>query len=201
MEPRAIGLAEPPEGIAEEESATPQFSAHRYGGFDTLAVDAGSNWTMTGSETVPTILNNGTISVTGALDVSTAVDPTSSGIFQLTANGSSLEVAADAGAASQIQFLGSSKVIADNFSSFGTGIGTSSASGPLLESFGSGDSVDLRQFNYAPNLTLDFNTSSGLLKVSNGSQTADLSFQTASLGSGTFQATSDLANGVIITHS
>ena len=140
------------------------------------------------------MLNNGTLGVSGSLDVATAVDPASAGIFQLTGN-SSLEVAAATGTASKVQFQGSNELIADNFASFG-----SSGGGPLLESFGAGDSVDLRQLA-SSNLSLNFNPATGSLAVSNGTQTATLYFQTSSLGAGTFHAASDSGNGVLITHA
>ncbi len=185
-------------GATNSGTVTTNGATWSYGNFDTLAFDAGSTWTLSGG-TVQTVLNNGTISINGAVDIATTIDPTSAGTFQL-AGGSSLEVAADAGAASNVQFLGSSQLTIDNFASFGTGIGTSGAAGPLLESFGTGDTVDLKQFA-ASNVAFDFDASSGLLKVSNGTQTADLFFQTSSLGAGTFQAASDSANGVLITHA
>ena len=95
----------------------------------------------------------------------------------------------------QIQFLGSSQLTVDDYNSFGTG-----SAGPLLESFASGETADLKNFTPTPTPTLDFNTQTGLLTVSNGTKTADLSFQTSSLGSGTFHATGDLAGGLLITH-
>ncbi|MBV9518203.1 MAG: hypothetical protein JO068_08780, partial [Hyphomicrobiales bacterium] len=46
-----------------------------------------------------------------------------------------------------------------------------------------------------------YNSSTGVLQVSNGSQTADLAFQTSTLGGTSFQATSDGASGTFITTS
>src|SRR6185437_868950 len=142
-------------GTVTENANTWSFS-----NFDTLAVDKGGSWTFSGANTVQTLLNNGTIGVAGALDVATAVDPASAGIFQLT--GGSLEVAAAIGSASKMQFLAPSKLIVDNAALFGSNIGKSSAIGPQLQSFGPGDSVDLLQFS-ASNVLLNFNASTGLL--------------------------------------
>jgi hypothetical protein len=168
-----------------------------FSNFDTLAVDQGGNWTFSGPNAVQTLLNNGTIGVTGALDVAT-IDPASAGIFKLT--GGSLEVAAAIGSGTKMQFLGNgSELIVDNVTAFGNHVGTPSAAGPVLENFGLGDTVDLKQFT-ASSLALDFNPLTGLLQISNGTQRADLSFQTSSLGPGMFQAT-DHGTGVFITHS
>lgn len=167
--------------------------------FDTLAVDSGGSWTFSGPNTVQTIANSGTIGVTGALDVTT-IDPASAGIFQLTDG--SLEVAEAIGSATKMQFLGSgSELIIDNAAAFGNQIGTPSAAGPLLENFGLGDVVDLKQFATSGSLQLDFNPGSGILRVSNDTQVADLSFQKSSLGSGSFHARGDGATGILITHS
>jgi hypothetical protein len=169
-----------------------------FSSFNAIAFDAGAQWTITGTSSIQTVLNNGTISAAGALAVTTEIDPASSGVFLLT-DGSSLEVLAATGNASKIQFLGSSELIVDNAAAFGSNVGTPSASGPLLEGFAAIDTVDLKQFA-ATNLALNYNSSSGLLQISNGTQTADLAFQKSSLGAGTFQAKSDSANGVLVTH-
>jgi hypothetical protein len=162
-------------------------------------MDRGGSWTFSGPSTVQTLTNNGTIGVTGALDIAT-IDPASAGMFQLT--GGSLEVAAAIGSATKMQFLGSgSELIVDNAAAFGNQIGTPSATGPLLENFGLGDMVDLKQFAALGSPQLDFNPDSGILQVSNGTQVADLSFQKSSLGPGSFHARGDGATGVLITHS
>ena len=50
--------------------------------------------------------------------------------------------------------------------------------------------------------TLNYNSSTGILQVSNGaSQVASLDFQNSSLGSGTFHAASDGVKGIFITHA
>jgi hypothetical protein len=62
-------------------------------GFGTVAVDTGASWTFSGTDNVANIVNNGFINIAGSLDVSSAVDPTSSGVFFLTGQ-SDLEIAA-----------------------------------------------------------------------------------------------------------
>jgi hypothetical protein len=166
--------------------------------FQVLAVDAGATWTLNGANIL-----NGTISIAGSLNVSTAIDPSSTGLFQL-GNGATLEVAAATGAQTQINFLsssqlGNSELIVDNAASFGTNVGTTSYAGPQLQDFVTGDKIDLKNFSSA-GVTLNYNSSTGVLQVSNSAnQKASLDFQTASLGSSGFQATGDGANGIFIT--
>ena len=64
--------------------------------FQTLAVDAGATWTLTGSNTAATVLDNGTLNIAGSLVVSSAINPASTGLFQIQA-GATLETAADDG--------------------------------------------------------------------------------------------------------
>ena len=173
--------------------------------FNALDVDAGGTWTANGSDTIGTVLNDGTVAVSGATDIATAIDPGSDGVFQL-GSGASLDVAAVLGAQLAVQFLGSggAELLADDFQQFGLGVGTSAYTGPQLQDFGRfglGDSIDLKNFAYvAGSDSLTFNAATGLLQISNGSSlVASLSFQTSSLGSGTFLAKSDGANGTDIT--
>jgi hypothetical protein len=166
--------------------------------FQVLAVDAGATWTLNGANIL-----NGTISIAGSLNVSTAIDPSSTGIFQL-GSGATLEVAAATGTQTQINFLsssqlGNSELIIDNAASFGTNVGTASYAGPQLQDFVTGEKIDLKNFSSA-GVTLNYNASTGVLQVSNSAnQVASLDFQTASLGSSGFQATGDGANGIFIT--
>ena len=116
-----------------------------FSGFQTLTDDASGLWTLTGSNTIANVTDNGSLFIAGSLDVSTAVGAASSGQFDLQ-TGSSLEVASDAATHSQVDFLGSSQLTIDNAALFGTGVGGSSYAGPLLENFGAGDTVDLHSF-------------------------------------------------------
>jgi len=132
--------------------------------------------------------------------VSTAVDPNSTGLFEL-GQGSTSEFAADLGTQNQMAFLTNSKLVIDNTASFGTNVGTSSYAGPQLQDFSAGDTIDLRNVNPS-GATINFNSSTGVLQVTDSAnQAASLSFQTSSLGTGTFQIASDGASGVLITHA
>jgi hypothetical protein len=171
-----------------------------FSGFQTLIDDLGGDWTLTGSNTIANVTDNGSLVAAGSLHVTTAVTSTSAGQFELQA-GASLEVAADSAANSQIDFLGASQLTIDNAALFGTGVGGSSYAGPQLEDFGVGDIVDLHSFSAAAAALL-YNPASGLLQVTNGSsQVATLDFQNSTLGSGSFSFASDGSGGVKISHS
>jgi T5SS/PEP-CTERM-associated repeat protein len=148
-----------------------------------------------------TIGSTGTISLSaGTLDVTSAVDPSSSGSFLLM-GASNLEIAACLGTNLKIQFIGSSnKLTIDQPTNFGLNVGTASYAGPLLEGFGPTDSIDLKgivatAFNYS--------TTSGDLQLtgSGGSALTTLLFQNATLGAGSFHLASDGAGGTLLTHS
>jgi hypothetical protein len=148
-------------------------------------------------------VNDGTAVIDSGsrLDVASAVDPSSSGLFLLEGS-CSLEIAAALGSGTKIQFLGSSpsnELIIDNFANFGTHVGSSSYAGPLLESFGPGDTIDLKDLS-STGLALSFSAATGDLQLTNSSSHATLKFQTSSLGSGTFYAASDGAGGTLLTH-
>ena len=171
-----------------------------FNNFQVLAVDIGASWTLNGANIAPTILDNGTVSITGSLDVSTAIDASSTGLFQL-GSGATFEVAAATGTTTKINFQGSnSELIIDNAASFGTNVGTASYAGPQLQHFVPGDKIDLKNFSSA-GVTFNYNASTGVLQVSNSAnQLASLDFQTSSLPPGTtFAATSDGATGIFIT--
>ena len=169
-----------------------------FSNFQTLEVDLGGVWTLAGANTAPTVLDDGTLSIAGLLDATTALDPTSTGLFQLQTGGT-LEVAAATGAGTQVKFLGSSELIVDSVSSFGTNVGTPSYVGTQLQDFASGDKIDLKDFS-STGVIFSYNSSTGVLQLSNGAnQVASLEFQTSSLGGMDFQATSDGASGTFIT--
>ena len=171
-----------------------------FSGFQTLIDDLGGDWTLTGSNTIANVTDNGSLVAAGSLHVTTTVTSTSAGQFELQA-GASLEVASDSAANSQIDFLGASQLAIDNAALFGTGVGGSSYAGPQLEDFGVGDIVDLHSFSAAAAALL-YNPASGLLQVTNGSsQVATLDFQNSTLGSGSFSFAPDGSGGVKISHS
>ena len=171
-----------------------------FNSFQTLAVDSGASWTLNGANAAPSVLDNGTLAIAGSLDVSTAINPSSTGVFQLE-GGATLDVASALGSLTQMTFLASSELLIDSAASFGTNVGTSSYTGPQLQDFVAGDTIDLKDIGLA-GVTLNYTSSTGILQVSNGAgQVASLDFQNSSLGSGTFHAASDQAKGIVITHS
>jgi hypothetical protein len=171
----------------------------------TIAIDAGASWTVTGSYSLPNIVDNGTIAIAsgGSLDVFSALDPASTGIFQLQ-NSTTLELAAALGHSTQIQFLGSTndKLVIDKAASFGAGVGTTSYAGSLVENFAAGDLIDLKGIASA-GLTLNYSATSGDLQIagSSGNALATLAFQNSTLGTGTFRVAADGFGGTLITHS
>jgi hypothetical protein len=171
-----------------------------FSNFGTIAVDTGGNWTLTGTNTIANLTNDGTLAIAGSLDVSTAINPSSTGVFQI-GSGATFEVGAATGSQTQMSFLSSSKLVIDNAGSFGTNVGGANYAGPQLRDFMAGDTIDLMNFA-AAGATLDFNSANGLLQISNGSsQVASFDFQTSTLGSGAFQVASDGHNGIFITHA
>jgi hypothetical protein len=171
-----------------------------FNNFQALVIDSGASWTLNGANTAPTVFDNGMLTIAGSLAVSAAVDPSSTGVFQI-GNNATLEVAADTGAHTQISFVAAGGLVIDSAASFGTNVGTSSYTGPQLQNFASGDSIDLKDFSFA-GATLTFDPTAGLLQLSNSAnQAASLSFQSSSLGPGTFQLASDGTSGVLVTHA
>jgi hypothetical protein len=169
-------------------------------GFNTLAVDNHADWTLSGANTIATVLDKGLLQVSdGAFDISTAIDPDSTGTFEIAA-GATLDVAAALGADTTMMFTAGSEVVIGDFAQFGENIGTRQYQGSLLTGFG-GSTIDLDGFSMT-DLQSSFSKHSGLLQLSNGdSQMATLDFQTSTLGAGTFHFASDGNNGVLITHS
>jgi fibronectin-binding autotransporter adhesin len=174
-------------------------------GFGTVDVDAGSTWTFNGTNTVGTIINNGTAAIAagGSLSVTSSVDPSSSGVFLLKGN-ATFDVAAALGTNEKIQFLSGTtgnKLTIDKTSSFGTHVGTSSYAGALLENFAAGDIIDLKGISNS-GLQLAYSSSSNDLQVTgSGGALATLKFQGSTLGAGSFHIASDGSGGTFITHS
>ena len=172
-------------------------------GFQTVAVDAGGTWSLSGS--IATLRDAGAVDIQGgtSLDITGAVDPASTGIFALTGK-ASLEIAALLGTNTKIEFLGTSGdlLTLDHPSAFGLHTGAASFAGPRLEDFGAGDSIDLKGIGSA-GLNLNYNSASGVLHVSasGGGIVASLQFQNSSLGAGSFHLQSDNTGGSLLTHS
>ena len=158
--------------------------------FQTLTVDTGAAWTLTGANTITNIIDNGSLVVTGSLPAAN---------IQI-GGGAALEVASAPATPSPIVFAASalkSTLKIDNYATFGTNVGGSSYSGPLLENFGAGDTIDIANLS-AAGATLSYNSATGLLQITNGAKVASLSFQNSSL-SGAFALSSDGGTGVYLT--
>jgi hypothetical protein len=182
------------------------------GGTLTVASGAALDFGTTGANTpvpvagsIADVVNDGVFGIENggsSLDVTSAVDPSSSGYFLLTSQ-STLEIAAYLGTGLKIQFIGSSnKLTVDNTANFGLNVGSASYAGPQLLGFGATDSIDLK--GIAPTgLGLNYSAATGDLQItgSGGSALATLAFQNSALGAGTFHAASDGAGGTLITHS
>ena len=168
-------------------------------GFSSITADNGANWTLKGANTIGTVLDDGKLDVTGGLDVSAAIDPTSTGAFLLDHH-ATLEVAEALGAQSTISFSSGTELVVDDFALFGQNVGTGSYAGSLLKDFGD-STIDLKGFGIG-GLHDSFSTSTGLLQLTNSaSQMATLDFQPSGLGAGTFHFKSDGSGGVLITHA
>jgi hypothetical protein len=161
--------------------------------FQTLTVDAGGSWTLTGSNTIANIADQGSLVLKGAL-------PSTSVQLGAAGGGGTLEAASAPGTASPINFLGASELIVDSASAFGANVGASNYTGPLLEHFGASDAVDIHNFALA-NALFNYSSSTGLLQISNGSQKATLDFQNSTLGAGSFHLASDSSSGILVTIS
>jgi hypothetical protein len=188
--------------LASGGSATTGSIGSQFTNFGTVVVDAGANWTLTGVNNTATVTNNGTLSEVagGTLQVMGAVDPASTGIFQLN-NTSILELSADKGASNQMKFLGAGEVIVDQAANFGINVGTTTYTGPLIKNFVVNDKIDLKDVAFN-NAILNYSTATGLLQVtSGGAGVATLAFQNSSLGAGTFHPNDDGTGHLLITHS
>jgi hypothetical protein len=66
------------------------------------------------------------------------------------------------------------------------------------ESFGANDIIDIKDCA-ARGTSLSYDTTSGLLQLTNGTKMADLEFQVGTFGSGTFHSATDGNAGTLIT--
>lgn len=213
--------------LAQGSSAGSIAFGANFTGFGSIAVDSAANWTLSGTNTIGklptygalsvansgtldvngnttlgTIVNNGTIALAtnASLDVLTDIDPSSAGVFDLN-NGALMTINADTGGAYQIAFVGTSEVNINNSTAFGSNVGLTTYTGPLIEDFGIGDTIIFKNFD-GLNATSSFSSSSGLLQIDiAGTPVASLLFQTSSLGSGTFHTALASGSSMALTHS
>jgi hypothetical protein len=128
-----------------------------------------------------------------------AVDPASTGIFELNA-GALLSIAADTGSADRIAFIASSMLDVLHAAQFGSLVGSSAYAGPLIVGFGPGATVDLKDIA-AAGASMTYTAATGLLQIASGASKASLLFDTASLGSGGFHLGNDGTGHLLVTHS
>ncbi|MBS0643701.1 MAG: hypothetical protein JSS43_27890 [Proteobacteria bacterium] len=169
-----------------------------------LQTDAAASLNLNGStNTAASVINNGTVSIgaSDTLTVTGSVAAASSGIFILN-NAAVLEVAADTGNANRMSFIGStSRLIVDAVASFGTNVGQASYTGPLLQNFGVGDAVDLKDLNFA-GAVQTYTAATGLMQLTSGATLATLRFDNATVsGPGVFQLSDDGTGHVRVTHT
>jgi hypothetical protein len=81
---------------------------------------------------------------------------------------------------------------------FGIRVGTTTYAGPVLQAFGAGATIDLKNFGAAG--AVSTLSSAGLLQIANtANQKASLMFQTSSLGTGSFHIAGDGGTGSLLT--
>ena len=166
--------------------------------FGAVQSDAGSTWTFVGPNTVSDVVDHGRIDVSGSFDVTGAVDSASDGMFNL-AGSARLELAGAIGTDFKISFAPSSSLVIDTAAQFGVDVGSALYGGPLLQSFGAGATIDLRDIS-ASGVALNFDGTNGLLQVSNSNgQHATLRLDTATLGPGLLAGSADGSSGTMIT--
>jgi hypothetical protein len=169
-----------------------------------LAEAAGGQVSGSGTivDTRYAVTNNGTIAANGGtLDVASAVDPASSGTFELTA-ASVLEIAADQGAGDRMSFIGAGgELVIDDWQKFGLNVGSTAYTGPLIGNFALGDTIVLN--NLVPaGLAPVYSPSTGILQITNGTANlASLAFDKATLAAGTIELSGDGLGDTVLTHS
>jgi hypothetical protein len=121
-------------------------------------------------------------------------------VFVLDA-ASVLEIAADQGASDRIRFLGESELILDDVGKFGLHVGGAAYTGPLVQNFGIGDAILLKNVALA-GLTPVYDGATGILQIGNGpTNVASLAFDKATLGAGSFHVGDDGGGHAVLTHS
>jgi hypothetical protein len=157
-----------------------------------------------------TVLDNGIVGLgqSDSLDITGSIDPASTGSFSINTT-SLLEVAADTGSANKMSFVVGTtgdKLAIDTVASFGSNVGSTAYTGPLIVNFVNVDTIDLKNLLF-PGTTLDsYSTVTGLLQLHSGATLATLAFQNSSLhnasaGLAGFSIGTDGHNGTLLTHT
>ena len=170
-------------------------------GFENAVVDTNAKWALTGANTIANFKDGGIVTVNagGSLNITSAVDPTSTGTFQI-ATTATLEVAANTGSTNDVKFFGASKLIVDQAAAFGTNVGSLAYTGPLLRSFGALATIAMKDLTFA-GLTQAYTPATGLLQLSVGAVgVGTLRFDIATLGVGAFNLSDDGTGHTLIRH-
>lgn len=139
----------------------------------TLALDTGSSFKVADTGTITDLLLDGSLSTSGSLAVTT-VEASSTGTADIAAN-ATLDVTTDEAAGSAIDFTGASATLTiEDTSVFGTGVGTSAYTGPTIENFAPGETINLAHFASAGATITGFNAITGLLQLISGAAQATL---------------------------
>jgi len=169
-------------------------------GITKVTIDSGANWSFLAPSTIANLLVTGTGSVAGALlTVSGAIDPLSTGTMVIGSAGT-LDVAADASSGGTINFNNtSSTLVVEHAAQFGTGIGGTFA-GPALTNFGTLSAIDFK--DVTSSVTTNYNPSTGVMALMSGATAlAEMHFDLATLGTGSFHIGSDISGHAVLTHS
>ena len=189
-------------GKLEAASGTLAATGNVTGG-GTLQVDAGMALTLNGaSNSAATVLDNGTLTIGAgdSLNVTGSVDAASIGAFILN-NSSVLEVAVDKGTSNRMNFIGTGQLNIDAVGQFGNNVGLGTYTGPQIKTFGLGDKIDLKDFNFGGAVLDSYTAATGLLQLHSGATKATLLFQDSSLGAGSFHMADDGGGHVLLTRS
>jgi hypothetical protein len=93
-----------------------------------------------------------------------------------------------------------SDLVIDAVAQLGTHVGQARYTGPLIENFGTGGSIDLKNMGFAGATIDSYAPVTGLLQLKNGPTLATLASQNASLGAGSFHIDDDGSGHVLVTH-
>lgn len=167
-----------------------------FSNFDILKVDQGGAWMLSSGLGAQTIVNNGTITISGTVQVP-MLDSEEAGLFQL-GPGTELHVASAVGAKARIRFLGDGRLVLDEPGTFGSDVGKASYRGPELQGFRAGNAVVLTRFPPSK-VVLSYDPSLGILMISNDGHVATLVFQTPMAAGEVFLAEAEGADRTVIT--
>lgn len=168
-----------------------------FSNFDVLKIGRGGTWAMNSGAGAQTLVNDGTITISGAVHIPTMLSSHDPGLYQI-APGSELRVTSAVGGKSHIRFQGDGRLVLDAPDAFGADVGKASYSGPQLQGFRAGDVVVLSRFPPSK-VILSYDPSLGILMISNGERAATLAFQGAMPAGEVFKAVADGADGTAIT--